>query len=123
MTAAEFIAAQERLRVSRRTFYRRLGIGLRSGTAYALGRAPVPLTVALAIAAIEAGLEPPADVAAVPAQAIHENEPRPARREGPRKDRVTLMLDEDVISHLRATGNASKAANRILRERIEADQG
>ena len=123
MTAAEFIAAQERLRVSRRTFYRRLGIGLRSGTAYALGRAPVPLTVSLAIAAIEAGLEFSTEAPAV-ISALSVPNPQPRQEwAGPMKDRVTLMLDEDVIAHLRAAGNASRAANRILRERIEADQG
>ena len=58
MTAAEFNAAQERLGLSRREFARRLGIAPNSATAYSFGRTPVPLTVALAIAALEAGLGP-----------------------------------------------------------------
>lgn len=61
MTAAEFNAAQDRLKLSRREFSRRLGIAPNSATAYALGRREVPLTVALAIAALEAGLGPAPD--------------------------------------------------------------
>lgn len=58
MTAAEFNHAQEQLSRSRRQFCAALGISRRSGDAYALGRAPIPKTVALAVAAIEAGLAP-----------------------------------------------------------------
>ena len=58
MTKDEFTAAQDRLGLSRREFCRRLGIAPNSAIAYALGRKSVPLTVALAIAALEAGLGP-----------------------------------------------------------------
>lgn len=58
MTADEFTNAQERLARSRRQFCDRLGISRKTGDRYALGRAPIPLTVALAIAALEAGLSP-----------------------------------------------------------------
>ena len=58
MTAAEFNAAQERLGISRREFARRIGIAPNSATSYSLGRKPIPLTVALAIAAVEAGIGP-----------------------------------------------------------------
>lgn len=57
MTAEEFIAAQERLGLSRRQFCIRIGIARRTGDAYALGRTPIPRPVALAIAAVEAGLD------------------------------------------------------------------
>ena len=58
MTAADFIALQQRLGVSRAELCRLIGIAPNSGTAYAAGRKPIPRTVALACAAIEAGLEP-----------------------------------------------------------------
>jgi len=56
MTAAEFTTLQARLGISRGELCRRIGIAPNSGTAYALGRKPIPLTVALACAAIEAGI-------------------------------------------------------------------
>ena len=57
MTADDFNAAAARLGLSRRRFCERLGIARRTGDAYALGRQPIPRTVALAIAALEAGLD------------------------------------------------------------------
>lgn len=57
MTAEEFNKAAERLGLSRRQFCERIGIARRSGDAYALGRTSIPRTVALAIAAVEAGLD------------------------------------------------------------------
>lgn len=59
MTADQFIKAYEALGVSRRDFCRRIGISRRSGDTYALGRTPVPLTVQLAIRAVQAGLDKP----------------------------------------------------------------
>ena len=53
MTSAEFTALQARLGISRGELCRRIGIAPNSGTAYALGRKPIPLTVALACAQIE----------------------------------------------------------------------
>lgn len=58
MTAAEFNAAVARLAPSRRQFCERIGLARRTADRYALGRSPVPLTVALAIAALDAGLPP-----------------------------------------------------------------
>ena len=58
MTAEDFIALQTRLGVSRAELCRRLGIALNTGTAYARGRTPIPRTVALACAALDAGLKP-----------------------------------------------------------------
>jgi predicted GIY-YIG superfamily endonuclease len=55
MTAAEFIALHQRLGISRGELCRQIGIAPNSGTAYALGRKPIPLTVALACAQIEQG--------------------------------------------------------------------
>lgn len=57
MTAEEFAAVSDRMGISRRELCRRLGIARRSADAYALGRAEVPKVVALAILAIEAGLD------------------------------------------------------------------
>ena len=57
MTPSEFIALHCRLGISRAALCRRIGISLNSGTSYALGRRPVPLTVALACRAVEAGLD------------------------------------------------------------------
>ena len=56
MTASDFIALHKRLGISRAELCRRIGIATNSGTAYALGRRTIPLTVALACAAIEKGL-------------------------------------------------------------------
>jgi transcriptional regulator with XRE-family HTH domain len=57
MTADEFTAAIARLGISRRQLCERIGVARRSADAYALGRAPVPRTVELAIRAVEAGLD------------------------------------------------------------------
>lgn len=57
MTADEFAATPESLGISRTELCRKIGISKRSGDAYALGRAPVPLTVELAIKAVSAGLD------------------------------------------------------------------
>lgn len=58
MTAAEFVAVHERLRISRAELCRRLGLSMATGTAYALGRNPVPRYIALACAALLFGLPP-----------------------------------------------------------------
>lgn len=58
MKSDDFNSAQARIASSRRQFCEKLGIARRTGDAYALGRAPVPLTVQLAIAALDAGLSP-----------------------------------------------------------------
>ena len=57
MTASDFISLHKRLGISRGELCRRIGIAPNSGTAYALGRRPIPLTVALACAQIEQGLD------------------------------------------------------------------
>lgn len=59
MTAADFTSLQERLGVSRAELCRLIGIAPNSGTAYALGRKPIPLTVSLACAAVALGVKPP----------------------------------------------------------------
>lgn len=53
LTAPEFVELHNRLGISRGELCRRIGISPNSGTAYALGRKPIPLTVALACAQIE----------------------------------------------------------------------
>ena len=72
MTADDFTALQQRLGISRKELCQRLGIAENSGTAYAHGVRPIPLTVALACAALAAGLEP--------YQAVTEARPRRDRR-------------------------------------------
>lgn len=57
MTADEFNKAIHDLGLSRRQLCERIGIARRSADAYALNRAPVPLTVKLAIRAVAAGLD------------------------------------------------------------------
>lgn len=57
MTADDFNAAIARLGLSRRKLCERIGVSRRSADGYALGRAPVPRTVDLAIRAVEAGLD------------------------------------------------------------------
>lgn len=57
VTAEEFASAPAKLGISRREMCRRLGIARRSADAYALGRSDVPRVVALAIRALEAGLD------------------------------------------------------------------
>lgn len=59
MTAADFTALQARLGISRAEFCRRLGIAENTGTAYALGRQPIPRTVALACTALALGVVDP----------------------------------------------------------------
>lgn len=58
MTAADFETAIAQLGVSRAELCRRLGLSLNTGTAYAKGRATIPPYIALAIAALVAGLPP-----------------------------------------------------------------
>lgn len=58
MQAEEFNRYVELIAGSRRKFCDQLGISRRTGDAYALGRAPIPRTIALAIAALDAGLPP-----------------------------------------------------------------
>jgi hypothetical protein len=58
MTGAEFVALHKRLNLSRSAFCKQLGISENSGTAYALGRAPIPLTVAMACSALAMGMPP-----------------------------------------------------------------
>lgn len=69
MTAEEFAALPARLGISRAELCRRIGIAPNSGTAYASGKTRIPLTVALACAAVEAGIGP-----------APVKEDRPARR-------------------------------------------
>ena len=58
MTAADFIALHQQLGISRAALCRLIGIAPNSGTAYAMGRKPIPLTVALACAAVAFNLPP-----------------------------------------------------------------
>jgi hypothetical protein len=58
MTAAEFTELHKRLGISRGELCCRIGIAPNSGTAYAHGRKPIPLTVALACAALAFNLPP-----------------------------------------------------------------
>lgn len=58
MSPDDFAALHQRLGISRGELCRRIGIAPNSGTAYAHGRAEIPLTVALACAALEAGIGP-----------------------------------------------------------------
>jgi DNA-binding XRE family transcriptional regulator len=58
MTPAAFIAARERLGMTRGAFAASLGIAPNTVTAYERGKYPVPLTVRLAIAALLYGLPP-----------------------------------------------------------------
>ena len=48
MTPADFTVVYTSLGISRAELCRRLGLSLNSGTAYALGRKPIPRYVALA---------------------------------------------------------------------------
>lgn len=57
MTSDEFNAAIKRLGLTKGEFARRIGISVNSTTTYAMGRAPAPRTVELAIRAVEAGLD------------------------------------------------------------------
>ena len=58
MTPTQLQQTQTNLGLSRAELARQLGIAPNTATAYAKGRAPIPLTVALACAALEAGLAP-----------------------------------------------------------------
>lgn len=58
MTADEFNRATIELGGSRAELCRQLGLSLNTGTAYAMGRAKIPRYIALAIAALLAGLPP-----------------------------------------------------------------
>lgn len=57
MTAAEFTALHQRLGISRAALCRAIGIAPNTGTAYALGRVPIPLYIALACTAVEHGMK------------------------------------------------------------------
>ena len=58
MTRDEFNAKVAELGLSRRELCKRIGVGKSAVDNYALGRAPVPLTVMLALLALEHGLHP-----------------------------------------------------------------
>ncbi len=58
MTATDFKSTRKRLGLSRAAFSRALGIAPNTATAYEHGRSPIPLTVALAAAALLYGLPP-----------------------------------------------------------------
>ena len=58
MNADDFTSLQARLGISRAELCRRIGIAPNTGAAYASGRQTIPLTVALACAAIAFGLPP-----------------------------------------------------------------
>ncbi|ABN75763.1 helix-turn-helix domain-containing protein [Cereibacter sphaeroides] len=58
MTADDFNNLQASLGISRAELCRRLGLAPNTGTAYALGRKDIPLTVALACAAIALNIQP-----------------------------------------------------------------
>lgn len=58
MTAADFNAAYATLGISRAELCRRLGLAVNTGTAYAKGRVTIPPYIALACAALVAGLSP-----------------------------------------------------------------
>lgn len=66
MTAQDFEAVHHRLGISRAELCRRLGLSLNSGTAYAKGRAEIPPYIALACAALLAGLPPVATLLTEP---------------------------------------------------------
>jgi len=59
MTPADFVSLHQRLGISRAALCRELGIAPNTGTAYALGRKPIPRYVALACAAVALGVKPP----------------------------------------------------------------
>lgn len=58
MTPDDFTALHQRLGMSRAALCRELGIAPNTGTAYALGRQPIPRYIALACAAIAFNLPP-----------------------------------------------------------------
>ena len=58
MTAEDFRRVETELGITRAALCAKIGIAPNSATAYALGRKPIPLTVALACAAVVAGLQP-----------------------------------------------------------------
>lgn len=58
MTADSLLAWRARLHFNRSEAARRLGVSRNAYAAYETGRSPIPLTVALACAAIAHGLPP-----------------------------------------------------------------
>ena len=58
MNPGDFKSTRERLGLSRAAFARAIGISPNTATAYEHGRNPIPLTVALAAAALLYGLPP-----------------------------------------------------------------
>lgn len=58
MKSDDFIQLQHQLGISRAALCRAIGIAPNSGTAYASGRKTIPITVALACAAVQNGLQP-----------------------------------------------------------------
>lgn len=58
MTGDELSAWRGRLGLRKPAAARALGVGVRSLVRYEQGEAPIPLTVALAAAAVEKGLKP-----------------------------------------------------------------
>ena len=61
MTPEEFTALHKRLGMSRAAMCREIGIAPNTGTAYALGRTPIPRYIALACAAVALGVGIPWD--------------------------------------------------------------
>lgn len=61
MTSQDFNELQNRLSVSRAELCRRLGIAYNSGIAYSTGKADIPKPIALACAAVAAGMPPYAE--------------------------------------------------------------
>jgi transcriptional regulator with XRE-family HTH domain len=58
MKPESFKASRTRLNLSRAAFARQLGIAPNTATAYEHGRSPIPVYIALAIAALLYGLPP-----------------------------------------------------------------
>jgi hypothetical protein len=61
MTSHDFNDLQARLGVSRAELCRRIGIAYNSGIAYSTGKADIPKPIALACAAVAAGIPPYAE--------------------------------------------------------------
>jgi hypothetical protein len=61
MTSHDFNELQARLGVSRAELCRRIGIAYNSGIAYSTGKADIPKPIALACAAVAAGIQPYAE--------------------------------------------------------------
>jgi len=60
MTPERFTEAHERLGMSRAAFARALGINKNTAMFYASGKHEIPIYIALAVAALEYGIEPAA---------------------------------------------------------------